>query len=191
MISKRDRNRAASISEVRYREMTESGAWPQTVLNTMFDVNVARQPDKPAVVAHDAETGRVTRLCYSELDTLARRAAAGLRALGVQRGDVVSFQLNNRAEFSVMVLACGLVGAVANALMPILRQRELRFMLGLARAKVFVVPTQFRNHDYLSMALEVKGDAPTIQHVLAIGGEGDTSFEERLLMHPPLQGQAQ
>ncbi|MGQ0620754.1 MAG: AMP-binding protein [Panacagrimonas sp.] len=190
MISPRDRNRAAKIAEARCREMIESGAWPQTVLNTLFDRNVSRHHDKPAIVAHEAETGRVTRLSYGELDLLSRRVAAGLRALGVERGDVVAFQLPNHAEFHVLTLACGLVGAVANPLMPILRQRELRFMLGLAQAKVFVVPTQFRNHAYLAMALELQAELPTLRHVSAIGGQGAVSFEERLLGHPPLQGPA-
>ncbi len=77
--------------------------------------------------------------------------AGALAARGVGHGDVVSFQLPNWWEFTVLHLACLKLGAVSNPLMVIFRERELTFMLGLARSKVLVVPASFRGFDYPAM----------------------------------------
>ena len=94
------------------------------------------------------------RLSYEEVDRLSDILALQLAKLGVGRGDVVSFQLPNWWEFSVLHLACLKLGAVSNPLMIIFRERELRFMLRLAETKVFVVPAAFRGFDYAGMAVK-------------------------------------
>ena len=52
----------------------------------------------------------------------------------------MAFQLPNWWEFIALLYACNRIGAVANPLMPIFRQRELRFMLGFGEARVAIVP---------------------------------------------------
>ena len=76
----------------------------------------------------------------------------GLRRLGVGRGDVVSWQLPNWWQVVALHLACVRIGAVSNIVMPVFRERELEFMLGLAESKVFIVPRLFRGHDHAAMA---------------------------------------
>src|SRR5262249_49491241 len=71
-------------------------------------------------------------------------------------------------------------------LMPIFRQREMRFMLGFADAKVAVVPARWRGFDHLAMMDEIRGDLPSLRHVFAVGGEGASSFERALLERPPV-----
>ena len=80
------------------------------------------------------------------------RAAGGLRRCGVRRGEVVSFQLPNWWESLVLHLAVVRIGAVSNPLMPILRERELLYMLDFCEAKILVVPSHYRGHDHASMA---------------------------------------
>jgi cyclohexanecarboxylate-CoA ligase len=64
--------------------------------------------------------------------------------------------------------------------MPIFRQRELRFMLGFAEAKVMVVPRRFRGFDYPPMLEELRGELPALRHVLVVD-DGGGSFAEALL----------
>src|SRR5690606_28152084 len=116
-------------------------------------------------------------LTYSQLDDRVARVAGSLRALGVGHGDIVAVQLPNWREFVVFALAAGRVGAVVNPLMPIFREHELSFMLGLTEAKVFVVPRQFRGFDYETMAKGLRAGLPSLKHVVVVDGEGDDSFD--------------
>ena len=68
--------------------------------------------------------------------------------------------------------------------MPIFRERELRFMLGHGGAKLLVVPKVFRNFDYEAMVEGIRSELPKLETVLVIGGEGERSFEQRLLDTP-------
>ena len=166
----------AGLLEKRAAEARASGAWRDETLLDHLARAVANTPDKIAVVANRADTGAETRLTYRELDARATRVAQSLRARGVGRGDVVSFQLPNWWEFTVLHLACLKLGAVSNPLMIIFRERELGFMLGLAEAKVLVVPASFRGFDHAGMARDLQAKLPKLGHVFVVGGGGETDF---------------
>lgn len=161
--------------------MTASGAWHNRILTEFFDRNVAASPDKTAIVAMSGETATITRLSYAELARMADKIALGLYAIGIRKGDVVSFQLHNCPEFLAIVIACIRIGAVTHPVMPILRQRELTFMLRLTGSRVLIVPTRFRGFDYAALGMEVAAAVPTLRHVFAIGGDGAASFAGHFL----------
>ena len=165
----------------RVAAMKAAGHWRGRVLTEFLDAQLAERPDAVAVVDHNSMTGVRTVLTYRELNCRVERIALGLVELGIEMGDVVSYQLPNWWEFVALHLACLRIGAVTNPLMPIFRQRELGFMLALAEAKLFVVPRLFRDFDYPAMAAELKGALPALDRVLVIGGSGEESFEARLL----------
>jgi cyclohexanecarboxylate-CoA ligase len=160
--------------------MISAGAWRDETLLDHFARHLAAAPEKTAIVARRGETGVETRLTYRELDRLSDVVAISLGRRGIGEGDVVSFQLPNWQEFSVLHLACLKLGAVSNPLMIIFRERELSFMLGLAESKVFVVPAEFRTVDRAAIARAVRADLPTLKHVLVVGGHGEEAFESLL-----------
>lgn len=161
-------------------EMVAKGHWrDQTLLDHLRRV-VAETPDKTALVATRSEGGEVCRLSFADLDRRSDLVALSLRDLGVGRGDVVSFQLANWWEFTVLHLACLKLGAISNPLMVIFRERELTFMLGLAESKVLVVPHRFRGFDYPALAAEVQARLPGLAHVFIAGGAGDQAFDRLL-----------
>ncbi len=160
--------------------MTAAGHWRDETLLDHLDRAVQSYPDKTAIVAIRSESGEEVRLSYREIDRLSDILAARLAALGVGRGDVVSFQLPNWWQFSVLHLACLKLGAISNPLMIIFRERELRFMLRLAETKVLVVPAYFRNFDYAQMAANIRADLPDLKHVFVVGGSGEAAFETLL-----------
>jgi cyclohexanecarboxylate-CoA ligase len=162
------------------------GLWPDRLPIDDLDAAVAQHPDRTAFVGLNSALGREVRLTYAELGERVDKIAAGLVGLGVGKGDVVAFQLPNWWEFTALFFACNRIGAAANPLMPIFRQREMRFMLGLADAKVAVVPARWRGFDHLAMMDEIRGDLPSLRHVFAVGGEGAHSFERALLERPPV-----
>ncbi|WP_027283996.1 AMP-binding protein [Rubritepida flocculans] len=166
----------------RARAMREAGHWGEETLLDHLARAVAATPEKTALVARRSDTGEETRLSYAALADRAARLAGGLAALGVGRGDVVSFQLPNWWEFTALHLACLKLGAVSNPLMPIFRERELRFMLGLAQSKVLVVPRRFRGFDHGAMAEALRAELPGLAHVLVAGEESLAA----LFAAPPL-----
>lgn len=88
------------------------------------------------------------RLTFADLDRASARVAHWLHATGVVPGDRVAYQLPNWWETAVVFLAAARVGAVANPLLPIFRERELGFILEQARPKVVFVPGRFRGTDH-------------------------------------------
>lgn len=169
------------IPPARRQAAVASGAWKDRSLLDDFDAVLARDPDRPAIISYRIESGDRTAMSYAALDAAARRIAAGLAALGIRRGEVVSFQLPNGWQFTALHLACLLVGAVTSPLMPIFRERELRFMLGFAESRLLVVPHRFRGFDHAGMARSLRADLPVLEHLLVIGEDGDESFERILL----------
>ena len=114
--------------------------WPNRLPIDDLDDAVRAAPERTAFVGWNSALRREIRLSYAELGERVDKIAAGLIERGVGKGDVVAFQLPNWWEFTALFYACNRIGAVANPLMPIFRQRELRFMMGFAEAKVAVVP---------------------------------------------------
>jgi cyclohexanecarboxylate-CoA ligase len=109
------------------------------------------------------------------------RIALGLAGLGVQPGEVVSFQLPNWWQYPALYLACVRIGAVANPLMPIFRQRELRYMLNFAESRVVIVPASYRDFDYAAMLAEIRPDLASVRHAFVVNGKGEQSFERHFL----------
>jgi cyclohexanecarboxylate-CoA ligase len=169
------------------RAAASRGLWLDRLPIDFLDEAARRHPDSTAFVGWNSAQARELRLAYAQLRERVDSIAAGLLGLGVGKGDVVAFQLPNWWEFTALLFACNRIGAVANPLMPIFRQRELRFMLGFAEAKVAIVPALWRGFDHLAMMREIAPDLPRLEHIFAVGGSGESSFERALLDHPPLR----
>lgn len=91
-----------------------------------------------------AEDG--STLSYTQLDGLVGRAAHVFRGLGIRPGDTVSLFLRNSLQFFPPWLGAIRAGAVVNPINLGLEKNVERivYMLGKARAKVFVMEKLFR-----------------------------------------------
>ena len=170
-----------TTSPQRRAPMLESGAWNDRIITDYLDDAVAATPDRDAIVAYRVTDDTHTRLSYRELNQRVTRMAAGLAALGIEAGDVVACQLPNWWQTTALHLACMRIGAILNPLMPIFRERELRFMLHHNEAKLLVIPKVFRGFDYEAMMERLLPELPTLATLLVIDGAGERSFEARLL----------
>jgi len=176
---------AAARNDASYANFRQAGYWLDKTVDQLLTEAVARAPDKVAIVADRADREQAPRFTYKELEKLADRAASSLVRLGVGRGDVVTVQLPNWWEFVVTAFACSKIGAVMNPVMPILRERELLYILNFCQAKVFIVPKAYRGFDYGAMALAMRADLPHLKHVIVADGEDETSFDRTLLAAEP------
>ncbi|UPJ46539.1 AMP-binding protein [Bradyrhizobium sp. 200] len=176
---------AAAKRETSPASFREAGYWLDKTVDQLLTEAVAKTPDKVSIVADRADREQALRLTYRELESRANRAATSLLRLGVGRGDIVTVQLPNWWEFVVTAFACSKIGAVMNPVMPILRERELVYILNFCKAKVFIVPKTYRGFDYAAMAQGMRGDLPDLQHVIVVDGGGPDSFERTLLASDP------
>ncbi len=165
----------------RQSAMTSSGFWRNQTINHFISHALKNRADHTAVVAYRSELAAPIRIGYRELDRRTELIARGLSKLGVGKSDVVSWQLPNWWEFIALALACARIGAVANPIMPIFRQRELKFMLDFGESKVFIVPKSYKGFDYEAMANGMRHDLPFLQHLVVLDGDGDNSFKTLLL----------
>ena len=169
------------LPPARVKAMKSQGYWSDLILIDYFERCLAEVPDKTAIVDFNSMSQTESRLTYRDLAARIDCIAVGLMQFGVDKNDVVSCQLPNWWQFTALTLACGRIGAVINPMMPIFREREVKFMLGLAESKVFVVPHEFRGFDYPAMVRGIRSELPELHHLLVIGGEGEESFEKFLL----------
>jgi len=172
---------AARIARERLR-----GVWPDRVATDYLDRWAVEKPDATALVAWKLDDEMETRLTWQQLARRTAVAAGALERAGVERGDVVSFQLPSWWEFVALYLATVRLGAVANALMPIFRYRELAFMLRLAGAKVFIAPRTFRGFDHGELAQRLGAEIPDMRVMLcdeAFAGEAK-GFERGARLAP-------
>lgn len=114
---------------------------------------------------------------FGDVERMARRLAAGLRARGVGPGDVVAFQLPNWVEAAVTFWASAFLSAVVVPIVHFYGPKELRYILASVRPRVFITAEGFGRMTY---APEVCADVPTVALV------GD-SFDE-LLADEPMAG---
>lgn len=115
--------------------------------------------------------GATRELTWAQLAAEVDRVAALLLTLGVKPGEAVAYQLPNRLEFVTISLATLRIGAICEPLMPIFRERELRFMLQRSGARVLFVADRFRGRDHREMALGLRAECPELEHVLVLGEE--------------------
>jgi cyclohexanecarboxylate-CoA ligase len=157
--------------------------WPnKTILDYLHEA-IEKNPDKIAIVDKDS------RYTYKELGQLVDRVALGLLELGLQKGDVISFQLPNWNEFIILHFAVTRIGAVSNPLIPIYREREIGFMVKMAESKMIVIPDTFRGFNYPKMIEQLLPQWPAMEHVFVVGDDvpkGMKPFSS--LLKEPLEG---
>jgi acyl-CoA synthetase (AMP-forming)/AMP-acid ligase II len=130
-------------------------------------------PDNPMLIAADGTT-----VTFGAFRQRAERVAAGLHAMGVGAGSVVSWQLPTRPETVVLSMALSRLGAVQNPIIHLYREREVGFALRQTGASLFVIPRLWREIDFPAMAERALAGAPARPEILIIDDglpEGDVA----------------
>ena len=112
---------------------------------TLWGLLEQRAEATPDRVLLEDDTGR-TMTAAQWRDT-AEQVAAALYARGITAETPVSWQLPTTHEAAVLLLALARLGAVENPIIPILRQREVSFIVGSDRCAAVDHPehlAQFR-----------------------------------------------
>jgi fatty-acyl-CoA synthase len=108
------------------------------------------------------------RATWDQLWRATDRAARGLLALGVARGERVGLWSPNRHEWVVTQFACARVGAVLVNINPAYRTSELAHALRQAGVRTLLHARGFRSADYVAMLAEVAPHCPALQNILVL-----------------------
>jgi fatty-acyl-CoA synthase len=130
-----------------YTHGTSAQALLGETIGDAFDRSVERAPDGEAlVVRHQG-----VRWTYSELRARVDAFAAGLVALGLERGDRLGIWSPNNAEWVVVQLATARAGVILVNINPAYRVHELQFALTRVGCKALIAATTFKGADYIGM----------------------------------------
>lgn len=139
--------------------------WPQKTIIDYLNNAIKRNPKKLAII--DGKS----RYTYEELGKMVDRVALGLLELGIKKDDVVSLQLPNWNEFIILHYAITRIGAITNPLIPIYREREISYMVGMVESKALIIPDTFRNFNYVQMVESLLPNWPFLETILVVGDQ--------------------
>ena len=124
---------------------------------TLWELLATRARRDPDRVLIEDDRGR--SLTARQWQAEAERAAAGLHARGVGPDTVVSWQLPTVLEAPVLLMALARLGAVQNPVIPILRRREVGFIVAQTGARLLITPGTWRGFDYAAMAADISSES--------------------------------
>src|SRR5713101_138910 len=127
-----------------------------------FLATVRRQPEAVALRSPAED------LTFGEYAERASRLAAGLRELGVARGDRVVLLIGSRPEFHIADVAVMLVGATPISIYNSSSSEQIRYLAGHARASVAIV----EDAGYLARVDAVRAELPDLTRVIVIEDDG-------------------
>jgi cyclohexanecarboxylate-CoA ligase len=116
---------------------------------TFWQLIVARAQRTPERTFAVDDRGR--SLTFGELRRHAELVAGGLHQRDVGPGSVVAWQLPTWIESVVLMGALARLGAVQVPLIPLLREREVGFIVEQTGAQLLIGPEQFRDFDHGAM----------------------------------------
>ena len=103
-------------------------------------------------------------LRWGEYAERAARVAAGLRDLGVERGQRVLLMLRNRPEFHLADMAALLLGAIPVSIYNSSAPEQIRYFAAHSGARVAIVDSP----EFLERFLNVRGDLPDLRHLVIV-----------------------
>ncbi len=177
-------------TELSYVKGAEAPPLREDTIGEALGEAARRWPEQEAVVS----VHQGVRWTFAELKAKADAFAAGLIALGLERGERIGIWSPNNAEWALTQFAAAKAGLILVTINPAYRVSELEYTLNKVGVKALVAAHAFRTSDYLGMveglAPEVAGSTrgalgakalPTLRTLIKIGGEaraGWFDFEE-------------
>ena len=119
----------------------------EKTIGALLAETAAAHPDATAAAFCDSGV----RWSYRELKEEARRFAAGLLALGFEKGDRIGIWSPNRAEWLLTQFATPEIGLVMVNINPAYRLSELEYALNKVGCKGLILAESFKSSRYLEM----------------------------------------
>jgi acetoacetyl-CoA synthetase len=184
------------------RRMPGARWFPSARLNHA-ELSLRRRDDHPALLFAN-EAGELGTVGYAELAGRVAATAAGLRRLGVAKGDRVAAYLPNVPETVVAMLATASIGAIWSSCAPEFGVSSVVDRFAQIEPKVLVAVDGYRYggawHDRRDALAEIRRRLPTLEATVLLGdrasagmvaweelvggGETEPTFEAVAFDHP-------
>lgn len=177
-------------AEERAADYRAKGWWTDQTIDHLVQKNRQELATEVALVdpanreVLDGKSPR--RLTWQDLGTEIDKTASALLSLGLQKGDVVTYQTPNFVETVILALACARIGLVISPVVTAYRHHELSYVLDKVKPKVVVTFAHFAKHNHAEMMLKLK-EGRDLQ-VLILGGNapaGTIDFDELIARSDP------
>jgi acyl-CoA synthetase (AMP-forming)/AMP-acid ligase II len=163
-----------AVDEACARRYVDEGFWISDSMGAVLAAGLREAATHPFTVRSDRMPYRGT---LGDVDAMARRVAAGLRARGIGKGDVVAFQLPNWMEAAVTFYAIAYLGAVVVPIVHFYGPKEVGYILRKTRVKALVTADRFAHQDFLANLAAMRDSLPDLEWVAIVGdasaGEAD------------------
>lgn len=130
----------------------------RTQLHHLVRHSAIRDPDAPALTAGDRTA------TYGELWQQATNVAAGLRSLGLGRGERVAVYLDKRVETVAAIFGTSVAGGVFVPVNPLLRAKQVAYILADCDVRVLVTTPE-----RLDLLKDDLADCKTVERVVVVG----------------------
>ena len=146
------------------------GWWRDETLRDWLERH--RAADRAAVRTFD------DTLTYADFAARVKAFAAALADAGIGRGDVVAVHLPNIPEFLIAWLAINELGAIMQTVHMPYGIREIEHLLAHSGAKACLALAKLKDRSPAADIASLRGRLPSLQLVIAVGGEvaGTDSF---------------
>jgi len=142
-----------------------------------FAENLLRHRDQKTAIIHWRENATPVKLTYRDLYRQVAACAAGLRRLGVSRGDRVAAFVPNIPETVIAMLAATSIGALWSACSPDFGSRGVMDRFGQIKPKVLITVDGYsysgKHHDSCDRVAQIAQAIPAIETVVVIPVLGD------------------
>jgi acetoacetyl-CoA synthetase len=172
------------------RMMPGTEWFPGTELNYaehMFR-HATQRPDEPAIL-HQSEVRSLGEVSWAELQEKTAALAAGLREMGVGRGDRVAAYLPNIPEAVIALLACASIGAVWSSCSPDFGAGSVVDRFEQIEPKAILAVDGYRyggkDYDRIDVVAKLQDEIPTLQKTVVLpylSGDPDTSTLQNVVM---------
>jgi long-subunit acyl-CoA synthetase (AMP-forming) len=144
-------------------ERVRYAALEEPTMCAAFQVTAAERADNVAIRTKGGEFS----MTWGEYSDKVRRLAAGLAAIGLERGKTIGILLNNRPEFHFVDTAAMHLGATPYSVYNTYTAEQIEYLVSDAANTILVT-----EGDYLDTAMAVKEACGTVEHVIDVDGGG-------------------
>jgi long-chain acyl-CoA synthetase len=125
--------------------------------------------ERPGDVAlRKKDLGRWHEWTWAEYEERVARVAAGLRACGIERGDRIAIQSENRPEWLVADVAAQALGAIVVGIYPTSPAAEVEYLLGHSGAKLLIA----EDEEQVDKVLAVRSELADLREVFVVDSRG-------------------
>jgi acetoacetyl-CoA synthetase len=155
--------------------------FPGTRLNYAEQLFRRARPGATAIL-HASESSPLAEMSWDELREQTARCAAGLRRLGVERGDRVAAYMPNVPETVVAFLACASIGAVWSSCAPEFGVPTVVDRFKQIEPRVLIATEGYRyggkDFDRRDRVREIEAAIPSLEHTVLVPSGWDELLSE-------------